>query len=210
MDGVLVDSHPAHRKAWRAFLSTLGKDLSDQELDFILDGRKRQEILRHFLGDATDQQIQEHGARKDEFFQRISLEVEPIPGAIEFISQLRRSGIPLAVATSASRSRTISTLNRMGLSQYFSVVVTGDDVMAGKPDPEIYKLACRKLKVNVATSVAVEDAVSGIHAAKSAGLRCIGVSGASPQEGLRSAGADKIIRDFAGLTVADLQPLLKQ
>ena len=51
MDGVIIDSHPAHRLAWKAFLESVGRETSDEELDFILDGCKRAEILKHFLGE---------------------------------------------------------------------------------------------------------------------------------------------------------------
>ena len=57
MDGVIIDSHPAHRKAWRLFLHTCGKDVSDKELAFILDGHKRKDILRPFLGELAHQPI---------------------------------------------------------------------------------------------------------------------------------------------------------
>ena len=61
MDGVLVDSHAAHRKAWRLFFETLGREVPECELDFILDGRKRGDILRHFLGDCPDSELEELG-----------------------------------------------------------------------------------------------------------------------------------------------------
>ena len=69
MDGVLIDSHPAHRAAWREFLCSLGKDVSDTELSFILDGRTRAQILRHFLGELSEQGLQTYGKHKDELFR---------------------------------------------------------------------------------------------------------------------------------------------
>ncbi|PYX62323.1 MAG: hypothetical protein DMG73_00275, partial [Acidobacteria bacterium] len=77
MDGVIIDSHPAHRKAWKDFLQTFGKEVSESELSFILDGRKRRDILRHFLGDVSEQELVEYGKKKDGFFQQVSLEVNP-------------------------------------------------------------------------------------------------------------------------------------
>ena len=76
MDGVIVDSHPAHRKAWRQFLRTLGREVSNTELNFILDGRKRADILRHFLGELSEAEIVDYGKRKDDFFQHSSFEVK--------------------------------------------------------------------------------------------------------------------------------------
>ena len=83
MDGVVIDSHPAHRAAWKAFLEALGKTVADSELDIILDGGKREEILKHFLGDLSPQQIVEYGARKDEILRNRSTRLEPMAGVVE-------------------------------------------------------------------------------------------------------------------------------
>src|SRR6201987_2440949 len=109
MDGVVIDSHPAHRQAWKTFLQTLDKTVSDTELNFVLDGRKRSEILRHFLGELSDDQIRELGNRKDEFFKKASLQPKLVPGVIQFLNSVRMSGMATALATSASESRTRHT-----------------------------------------------------------------------------------------------------
>jgi len=97
MDGVIIDSHPVHRKAWRMFLQTLGKEASDRELDCILEGWKREDILRHFLGDLTTEQVIEYGNRKDQFFQQIGVPMEPVKGLAEFLEHLVQLGIRKAV-----------------------------------------------------------------------------------------------------------------
>src|SRR4029077_9833975 len=128
MDGVVINSHPAHRKAWQEFLEILGRRVSEQDLDFILEGRKRQDILRHFLGEMPELELQEYGKRKDEFFHKIAEEVEPVSGVVEFLRDLQQRGVSAGVATSASEHRTHFTLERLDLAQYFQTVVTGDDV----------------------------------------------------------------------------------
>src|ERR1700676_2364 len=170
MDGVLVDSHPVHRKAWRLFLNTLGRDVRDAELDFILDGRKRGDILRHFLGDCPESELEEFGRRKDRIFRQIQLGVVPVPGVIRLVRELRGLGTAVAVATSASLSRAHSTLAELALLDCFEVVVTGEDVPLGKPNPAVYSLACDRLHIAPNALLAVEDAVSGVRAAVAAGL----------------------------------------
>src|SRR6266481_6032598 len=101
MDGVLIDSHPAHREAWRSFLRTLNRDVPDGELNYILDGRKREDILRHFLGDLSAEQLHRYGSQKDAFFQKQTRQVSPMPGLLGFLSHLRKHRITLAIATSA-------------------------------------------------------------------------------------------------------------
>ena len=209
MDGVIIDSHPAHRKAWQKFLCVLGKEVSEAELDFILDGRKRCDILRYFLGDLSSEESAEFGRQKDEFFQQAALELTPLPGVLDFLSSLDQQNVRLGVATSASASRTHSTLERLQLDQYFRVVVTGDDVQKGKPDPTIYRVVCSKLAVDPQSSIAVEDAVSGIRAAQAAGLKCIGVGRDHKQRQLRAAGAHEVIQDFIGFSPGNLQHIIR-
>jgi beta-phosphoglucomutase len=210
MDGVIVDSHPAHRKAWRHFLRNLGREVSDRDLDFILDGRKRCDILRHFLGDLSEAELLEHGKRKDEFFQQSASEIQPIEGITAFLKCLKRNGILTAVATSASRVRTRSTLDRLGLNEYFSATVSGNDIAQGKPDPTVYRLACRRLNIAPENVFAIEDAVSGVQAARGAGLRCLGVASGSSAEKLRRAGAVHVIESFAGLSASKLRGLFRE
>jgi HAD superfamily hydrolase (TIGR01509 family) len=208
MDGVIVDSHPAHREAWRMFMRTLGKSVSDADLDFVLDGRKRGEILRHFLGELSEAAMQEYGKRKDEYFREASLQVKPVPGVVKFMRTLEKAGVAMAVATSASESRTRHTLEHLRLISKVRVIVTGDDVALGKPDPSIYVLACEQLSVNPGNAVAIEDAVSGIQAARGAGLNCIGVASHQSPDKLHAAGAALVIRDFSKFSLRRLERCL--
>jgi beta-phosphoglucomutase len=208
MDGVIIDSHPTHREAWRTFLQTVGKPVSDAELDFILDGRKRGEILRHYLGELSEEEVQQYGDRKDEFFRERSLHIKLIPGVLELLTQLRKAGIATAVATSASESRARHVLDQLHLAERFDVVVTGNDVACGKPDPSIYALTCQRLYVKPARSLAIEDAVSGIQAARAAGLTCVGVGGEHLRDKLRQAGAVRVVENLVDLSVPKLERLL--
>jgi HAD superfamily hydrolase (TIGR01509 family) len=208
MDGVLVDSHAVHLKAWRLFFRTLGRDLADSELNFILDGRKREEILRHFLGNCPDSEFEEFGRRKDCIFRRMRLDVAPIPGVVKMVRELYQSGLILALATSASQSRAHSTLVDLGLLGCFQQIATGEDVLLGKPDPAIYRLARHRIGISPEHLLAVEDAISGILAAVGSGLSCLGVASHETPENLLNAGAVHVLRDFEGVTAEDLESIL--
>jgi beta-phosphoglucomutase len=205
MDGVIIDSHPAHRLAWKAFLESLGKQTCDEELDFILDGCKRAEILKHFLGELAPEQITEYGNRKDELLQKNPDAVRPIPGVVAFLGHLSKAGIPRAVATSASRRRALGTLEELGLADCFDTIVTGDDVTAGKPDPAIYRAAAERMRESPEYLLAVEDAASGVKSARAAGMRCLGVADARRAPLLRAAGAEPVIPDFRSLSFCHLE-----
>jgi HAD superfamily hydrolase (TIGR01509 family) len=208
MDGVLVDSHAAHRKAWRLFFETLGREVPEAELDFILDGRKRGEILRHFLGERPDAEVEEFGRRKDCIFRQTQLEVAAVPGAIPLVRELHANDTALGLATSASQSRALSTLTELGVLHCFRVVVTGEDVALGKPDAGVYRLACQRLEIENKYLIAVEDAVSGVRAAVAAGLRCIGVALHETAENLRAVGAIHVVPNFGSVSAKDLEGMV--
>ena len=205
MDGVIIDSHPLHRRAWKNFLQTVGHEVGDQELEFILDGRKREEILCYFLGKLTPSQITDYGARKDEMLRQLGSEMQTRRGVVDFLDLLRSVGVRVALATSAGSRRTYGTLKELRLARYFDAIVTGDEVTNGKPDPAIYRLVAERLNEIPENLLAVEDAVSGVRSARTAGLRCMGIASAEHAEPLRVAGADPVIPDFCSLSLPQLE-----
>src|SRR5712671_1410357 len=114
-DGVIVDSHPAHMRAWKAFLLTKGKAFSDAELSFVREGAKREDILRRFFGELTPDQIVNYGIEKDKLFQARAGELKLVSGFAEFLLQVEAAVIPIAVATSGSRSRVEQALEAFNL-----------------------------------------------------------------------------------------------
>ena len=201
MDGVIIDSHPIHKKAWRKFLASVGKEVSDQDLDFVMDGQKKEDILRHFLGNLSDEEVRLYGHRKEMLFREEALELKPVDGLPEFFQQLRQAGIPMALASSGSKRRVHYILERMGLRRDFRAVITGDDVPSGKPDPTIFMRAAGRLGFAHSDLLVVEDAVSGVQAAKRAGMKCLAVASDGRAQLLLKAGADRVIPNFVGLSV---------
>ena len=126
-----------------------------------------------------------------------------MPGVIEFVRDLVRRRIKPGIATSASKSRTLSTLQRLRLTDSFATVVTGEDVPEGKSSLAIYELGCARLRTEARYSLVVEDAAPAVRAAKSAGFRCIGVASGCGAK-LQAGGADHVIEDFVGFSLDDL------
>jgi len=205
MDGVIVDSHPIHRKCWRNFLELLGKEIDDGDLNFVMDGRKREEILRHFLGELSDEQVRVFGHQKEQMFKKEVDDVKITEGLYDFLKQLSEAEVKLGVASSGSKSRIKYILDSFHLQRYFETVVTGDQVTFGKPDPSIFRLASDRLRVPPTETLVFEDSVSGIRAAKAAGMRCIAVASNSVMTNLVRAGADQIIPNFSCVSFDLLQ-----
>ncbi len=202
-----MDSHPVHKRAWRRFLQSVGRDVTEGELEFVVDGHKREDILRYYLGDLSESEIHEHGHRKDVLFAEISEELQLIDGVSDFIASLHAGGIRLAVATSASAKRTDWILRRFGLKDSFHAIVTGNEVTKGKPDPAVYQRACERLNVSASNTLVFEDAVSGIKGALAAGTKCMGIADESRARALYDAGAAYVVPNFNGLSLSRVQQL---
>jgi len=204
MDGVIIDSHPIHKKAWRKFLRLLGKEVTEENLNFVMEGRKREEILRHFLGELSDEEVRLLGLKKEELFREETADIKLIDGLQEFLTQLSEAEIKLGVASSGSESRVNYVLDSFHLRHYFGAIVTGDQVAVGKPDPAIFRLASNRLRVRPTETLVFEDSVSGVRAAKAADMRCVGVATNGIIGTLLEAGADHIIPDFSSVLMRDL------
>jgi HAD superfamily hydrolase (TIGR01509 family) len=207
-DGVLVDTHPVHMRAWRRFLESVGKAVSEEQLQFVLDGSRRDDILRHFLGELCDEKLIEYGYLKDEIFRKEAADVQPINGLLTFLKDLEDAQLNLSIASSGSRSRVDFLLRKLHLKERFRVVITGDDVARGKPDPALFLRVARDLGVEPFELIAFEDAVSGVKAATSAGMRCIGIAQLDRVSILLDAGANHVVPDFRSLSYSKLRELL--
>jgi len=208
MDGVVIDSHPIHKRSWSLFLQSVGKHVSEGDLDFVREGTKRNDILRHFLGDLSEHQLHDYGLQKEALFRRQAISIRPVPGFIEFIGSVTASGLPSALASSGSRNRVNYILDHLEVGRHFTAVVTGDDVQHGKPDPSIFRIAASRLGVAPSDTLVFEDAIAGVLGARGAGMRCIGVAQGSRCQLLKNAGAENVIPDFRGLTLSSVEALL--
>jgi beta-phosphoglucomutase len=206
-DGVIVNSHPVHMQAWKAFLFSKGKKITDADLSFVREGAKREEILRHFLGELTPEQITSYGAEKDKLFQVRSNEVKLVAGFADFLAGMDSAGMPCAVATSGSRRRVEQGLQAFNLHNRFRAVVTGDQVDRGKPDPALFLLAAQAVQVEASHILVFEDAVAGVVAAKRAAMKCVGIAANGRKTDLKNAGADLVVENFSHTNLDDVSQL---
>lgn len=204
-DGVIVNSHPVHMQAWKTFLYSKGKSVSDAELSFVQEGAKREEILRHFFGNLSAEQIASYGAEKDKLFQSSAIELKLIQGFAEFFSQVDAAALPSAVATSGSRGRVEHALQAFNIRHRFRAVMTAEDVGQGKPDPALFLLAAHALQIDPSGVLVCEDAVAGVLGAKAAGMKCMGIAANGRESLLQQAGADLVVKDFVNTSLDDLR-----
>jgi HAD superfamily hydrolase (TIGR01509 family) len=209
-DGVIVDSHPVHLEAWKALFSAMGKAVGDEELSFVTEGAKREEILRRFLGDLIPEQIELYGAEKERLYQARASEVKLVRGVTEFLQQVDVAGVPIAVATSGSRNRVERTLDAFGLLDRFRAIVTAEDVARGKPDPALFFLAASRLRAAADQILVCEDAVAGVCAARAAGMKCMAIAANGRRKLLQEAGAALVIEDFTQTGLDEVKRIFTQ
>jgi HAD superfamily hydrolase (TIGR01509 family) len=176
MDGVLLDSEPLHFEALSSVLLAEGVEFSQEENEAFIGTTVEYTfgalIARHHLRRALSEYIELY----DTAVLRI-LEVPrpPADGVLGVLSAAEDLGMRVALASSSRRGWIEATLRSIGLSDAFEVLVSGDDVRHGKPDPEIYLLAAARLDLSPADCLVIEDAPNGVLSAHRAGMTVIGV-----------------------------------
>jgi beta-phosphoglucomutase family hydrolase len=222
LDGVLTPTAEIHTRAWTQmfdeFLVPRGlRPFSDDDYLAHVDGRPRFDGVRAFLGsrgitlpdgdaDAPPGQdtVAGLGNRKNELFLEILRTdgIAPYPGSLRFLDALTARGTKVAVVSSSRNAREV--LDASGLAVRFEVVTDGmvaaDRHIAGKPAPDMFLDAARRLGVAPAAAVVIEDAVSGVAAGRAGrfGL-VIGVDRGAGEDALREHGADVVVGDLADL-----------
>ena len=175
MDGLILDTERVARIAWQEAALLYGHTMSDI-LFATLIGRTHQasiELVREAFGPAFDFESASHKCNElfENYVEKNGLPVKP--GVRELLEALAERKIPVAVATSTRDSNARLRLEQVGLLGYFSVLVGGNEVTHGKPEPDIYLEAIRRLGIDAAASYALEDSHAGVRSARAAGLNVI-------------------------------------
>ncbi len=199
MDGVVVDGMPYHIRSWREALSTVGMQITDLEI-YLMEGMTGRETIKELINKYNKsfsvELIEKVLNLKQKIFNGI-FTVKLMKGAKELLLELYRLDYQLALVT-GTRLDVVKKVLQVGLDNIFKVVITGEMVARGKPDPEPYLKAVDELKANRDDCLVIENAPAGITSAKGAGLRCFAVETSLPEEYLKSA--DKIFQNMDELS----------
>ena len=200
VDGVLVDSEPLHKWAWEQVLTKYGIEPEKGELDQFI-GIPCEVMLAYFqekAGDSLpDTAIDD---KRDLFHKAMGARLKPVEGAPEAVKELHRRGIPLAAASNSPVGRVRDMLTVIGIWDCFSAAAGIDEVPAGKPAPDVYLLACERLRTAPERCLAVDDSPTGIASAYAAGLTVWGYVRDFSAETLIEAGAQACVDSLSSLT----------
>ena len=210
MDGVLVDTNPHHRTAWREFYQRYGKTLSDADFVEYVSGKHNTHIVAHlFAGQTlTPDEVLRLGNEKEALFRELyQPDIVAVQGLVDFLKALKAAGILTAVATSAPVENLDFVIDALDLRPYFDALLNESMVSRPKPDPEIYQKAMGTLGVEPGESVVFEDSMTGIRAARASGATVVGVATTQTPDELRPF-VDDVIGDFTEMTPDRLRRLV--
>jgi sugar-phosphatase len=196
LDGTLVDSEPIHREGYRVYFAHQGWDVPDLS---IFTGRRALDVFETEPGPWSGLDPREV---LDGVLRHLpDADPEPVAGARDLLLAARSTATPVAIVTSAGPPWVERSLAALGLGlDGVDLVVTALDVVAGKPDPEGFALACSRLRADPAEAVAAEDSPAGVRAARAAGVRRVhGIATTHDPAALRAAGAVGVHADLRAL-----------
>ncbi len=216
-DGVIADTEPLHLKAFQLTLKEKGIELSDEDYfeNYLAYDDKTlfKELLKDRNYGHNEAQISDFMNRKSEHFENVlkgnNLVLEGVP---EFISEVSGK-YPLAIGSGAIRSEIIDILESGGLREHFEIIVSADEVINCKPDPEVFIEALRRLnnldsvseEISPQECLVIEDSTSGIKAAHSAGMKCLAITNSYAAEKLSEA--ELIKQSLKGIYLEEIEDL---
>lgn len=212
LDGVVIKSENAWRASERELMLRRGIDVDKTnfrktQVPFLI-GRSQEEaakIYKKFFGLKEDAMVLRQ--ERIEIMKPLFLDVPLMVGVGDLIKFLFRQRFPLGLATSSPYELVEIVFSRFGLSRFFKAVVTAEMVGKGKPAPDIYLETAKLLKVKPRKCLVFEDAINGVEAAKSAGMRCIMIpNNFVNDEALNKA--DWIIESFLDIDLNRLEATL--
>ena len=206
-DGVVIDSSEKHEKSWELLAAEAGLPLPADHFKQGF-GRKNQIIIPEILNWSHDPaEIDRLAGRKEELYRQLVRDggVKILPGARELLAALKAAGVACAIGSSTPRANLEAIFAFTGLNEFFNAVVSAEDVIHGKPAPDVFLKAAALLNMAPAECVVFEDALFGIEAAQRAGMKVIAVATTNPIELLLHA--DRAVTSLEDVSVDELRRL---
>jgi HAD superfamily hydrolase (TIGR01509 family) len=198
-DGVLVDSERMSLASWLPVLARHGIRAEIGQIEPFI-GKSDRAVLDHFrrlsgmpLGDELLEE------RQAEYFRAARGNLRVFPGVVAVLERLRARGVPMAVASSGRPQKIHFNLEQGRLMEFFDVVVSSLEVERGKPAPDLFLLAARRLGLDPEQCAVVEDSIVGIRAARSARMLTFGFTSSYSATMLREAAADYVFDHYEAL-----------
>lgn len=210
-DGVIIDSHDAHRDSWFLLAKELGKTLTGAQFAESF-GMRNETIIPGLFGWAEEGDttaIQALANRKEHCYREILRRdgLAPLPGVRALLDSLDAAAIPFAIGSSTPRKNIETALSLCGLENRFGAIAAAEDVSNGKPDPEVFVCAASRIGTPPAQCLVFEDAHVGIAAARAGGMKCIAVTTTHGRDSFGDT-ADRIIDSLDEVNADDVKNII--
>lgn len=179
LDGVIVDTAVFHFQAWRRLAQKLGGDFTEAQNEE-LKGVSRVDSLKKIIewtgASVTDAEFQQLMEEKNLWYLELVAKLGPqdaLPGALEFIQSAYDQGIKIGLGSASKNAPMI--LEKLGITSLFTAVIDGNNVVNGKPHPEVFLKGAEALELMPKECIVFEDSIAGVQAALTGGMSCVGI-----------------------------------
>jgi beta-phosphoglucomutase len=177
MDGTLIDSEPLHLAAYQKLLQESGHEWTAEDNQEFLG--RTDLVVCSFIVDKFNLALsaKQLVELKEEILTQLLLKsVTPRPGVLKVLRQACHLEIDMAIASSARMSTIQFVVDALEIRQFFKTFASGEEVLHGKPAPDVFLLAAQRLETEPKNCLVIEDTLNGIRAAKAAGMLCVAVA----------------------------------
>ena len=203
LNGTMIDDMQYHIRAWYKIVNDLGANLTYEQVRNECYGKNNELIDRIFPGRFSEEEKNSMSIEKEKAYQEnFRPHLKLLPGLEAFLQSSYEQGMLMAIGSAAIRFNIDFVLDGLDIRKYFSGIVSADDVLHSKPDPETYLKCAFVLGVEPSECIVFEDAPKGVEAAQNAGMNSVVITLMHPREDFNEYGnVLKFIEDFRGLKV---------
>jgi len=196
MNGVIINDERIHQESWRVYCKKHGFQITEEDFKHNVFGRTEKDTFTYLYNrEITPEELEQFSnERVDTAIEIFKPQIKMTEGLQNLLDELLEMNIPMAIATSARKRYFNFIMDQLNIRKYFIVVLTAEDITKGKPDPEIYLETASKLQIEPQNCIVFEDTLSGIKAAKAAGMKVVGIATTHFKEELGLA--DTVVNNF--------------
>ena len=206
MDGTIVDSLPYHYEAWKIFFNENKVENFSEKLNEYKGGGTL-DLMRAVYGNQySKKELKKMSEDKEKIFRKIYKgEIKQILGFKKFLDELKSKDIMVGLASNAIRKNVSMIINELEIYDYFDSIICGDEVINGKPNPEMFNETIDRFNINKDECLIFEDSLEGVLAAKNSGVKVIGITSSSSNKVLKDAGCVMSISDYLDFKLSDIR-----
>lgn len=212
-DGVVIDSHDQHRESWYLLAEKIGQPMTEELFSESFGMRNEQIIPELFMwaesGDTAA--IKKLGDEKEKLYRELIRRdgLHALDGIEPLLRQLKDNDIPCSVGSSTPLKNIEASMQLIGLTDYFHAITASEDVSCGKPDPEVFLIAAKKINRLPRNCVVFEDAHAGIQAGNLAGMQTVAVTTTHPANTFIGL-ADRVVESLHEIKIEQIYDLLEE